>query len=66
MKTKTYKRIRVGEYVFSKIDTAAFFQVLKVINGIATIKQIDNLAVASLRETIIYNVPVNELYNNYM
>ena len=66
MKAKQYKRVCLGQYVYSKIDTAAFFKVLKVNNGIATIKQIDNLQMARIRNQFVYNVPVTELYNNYI
>ena len=66
MKAKQYKRVHPGKYVYSKIDTAAFFKVLEVNDGIATIEQIDNLEVAYLRGKCIYRVPVIELYNDYI
>jgi len=74
-KAKTYKRVRAGKYVYSKIDTAAFFKVVKVNKyGIATIEQIDNLSSARARNNFMgkpendftHYLPVTELYNNYL
>lgn len=70
-KAKAYKRVRIGQYVYSKICTSAFFQVVALSSGnTCTIQQIDGLGnvYPYKRECthMYFGVPVTELYNNYI
>ncbi len=73
-KARAYKRVCAGKYVWSEIDRAAFFKVLKVESGIATIEQIDNRATArehnrfmgKNENDFLHEVKVTKLYNNYL